>query len=273
MHTTPERPVMVSGEALSHARQMLDSLSVDDSDPRLSRVDLLQVANYLSRLSTRDPELGRTLQMVHRWTDGQPISGDVLSSVIERTGGSPRVDGVISGLGWPLAALRLVGHWGLQTPRFRENFESAVSDAGSLMQKATRVLGDTEEDFFDATLTLVGEKVAASQDARSQIIAAAKDCSQLFSGEEFPPPSALGPQSGAFTPRPDWPPLRLGTRLIMGGKWDEDPGDWDGGGEGGGGGGGGGGTICEINSSQSTGANIACGVVIVVVIIIIIALK
>ncbi|WP_169988745.1 hypothetical protein [Microbispora sp. H10836] len=256
---------MPSDQALNHARQMLEELRADDSDPRLSRIDLIQIANYLARTAGSNDQLGSTLRRVHRWADGQRISNDAIINVIQRTGGSPRVRGIASGLGWPLAAMRLVGHWGVQHPTLIERFESTVNDSGPLGERVESVLHGTERDFFDALLSIIGDRVVDSPNARSQIIAAAKDCSSLFEGDEFPAASRLGPQ---LHPRSDWPPLRLGTRTIMGGRWDEDPHDWDGGGYGGGGQ-----TICEINSAQSTEANIACGVVITVVVIVIIATK
>jgi hypothetical protein len=258
---------MSSYAALAHAAEILDTFTATEEDPRRTRIDFLQVANYLANRSREDEVLFRMLRDVSRWSAAQTFTEEDLAYAAER--GWPIIEALPGPIGYYYSAARLVAHGGLRSARFVESFEDRVADSNGLAEQVRHVLGESEPDLLSAGLRIAAERATEDRLFRSRLIAAAKDVQRLVTDGELPARQRFSP--GDTEPLPEWPPLRLGVLPIGGGRWDEDPrDDWD---SGGGGWTGSASGSCSINSSQTAAQNAACVAAVVIVIIIIIAVS
>ena len=86
------------------------------------------------------------------------------------------------------------------------------------------MLAASEKELFSAVTVVVADAAADSIVFRSRLIAACKDVQHLVISDELPEPADFQEPPAVH---PDWPPLNLGVRPILGGAFKERPGDWD----------------------------------------------
>ena len=217
---------MVSEAALKQARELIDLANNATDDPRRTRIDLVQVANYIARQARQDEALRKLVAELSGFLSGQSISDETLKIAAETGGGWPGwLEAIIPGpASYYHAALRLVGHGALRNAKLSNDFEARIRDVEGLTASAQRTMEAWDEGWAEA-LTLTAAKMAAKPaEFRNRLIAAAWDLRQLSTGDEVPTWSDFvdGPTG------PSWPPLNLGVYPILGGMDDEERFDSDG---------------------------------------------
>jgi hypothetical protein len=207
---------------LEQPRELLEWANETADDPRRTRLDLLQVANYLALQARQNAELRSSVSQVSEFLAGQSVPAEDLSVAVRTGNGWPVIEALPGPGSYFHAGLRLAAHSALRRPALTENFEAVFSDLETLSTAVQRTL-DAAGPQWSRELTLATAEMAAEPEFRSRLIAAAKDVQQLVTGGELP-------TWDDFTEGPPWsawPPLTLGICPVMGGAFREDPKDWE----------------------------------------------
>ena len=211
---------MVSEAAMTQARELMDLANMATDDPRRTRIDLVQVANYIARLARQDEQLRSLVASVSDFLSGQSISAEALKLAVE------------TGKGWPAAlkavdpepvsyfhaALRLVTHAVLRHESIAKDFETRARDVAGWTASVRRMIDGWDAEWAEALTLTAADMAAGSDEFRHRLVAAAWDLQQLVVGNEVPTWSDIisGPTE------PTWPPLKLGVYPILGGMDDQE---------------------------------------------------
>ena len=205
---------MASEKALQQARELLEWANAATDDPRRTRIDLLQVANYIARRASENSELRDLVSYVSKFLAGQTITGEDLDLAAKI--GWPVIEALPGPASCFYAGLRLAGHTALRSPSLIRNFEAVVADVETLTASVRRNIEAMDPDWASALTVVAAEMAAEPGEFRSRLIAAAKDVQQLVTSDELPTWADFEPRAVS-----DWPPLTLGVYPILGGRWDE----------------------------------------------------
>jgi hypothetical protein len=174
-------------------------------DPRRTRIDLLQVANYIARQARGNSELRDLVSYVSEFLAGQALKEEDLTAAAKQ--GWPAIESVPGPASHFYAGLRLAAHGALRRSELIDNFEARVADVGRLTENVRRTIEALDTDWASAVTLVAAEMAAEPGEFRSRLIAAAKDVQALVTSDELPTwdDFAEGPAGSA------WPPLRLGA--------------------------------------------------------------
>jgi hypothetical protein len=196
---------MASAAALKQAREFLEQANAATDDPRRTRIDVLQVANYIARQARENSKLRDLVSDVSKFLARQVISKEDLDVAAKK--GWPVIEAVPGPVSYFHAGLRLAAHAALRRPSLIDNFEARVRDAEGLSASVRRTFEALDADWASAMTLVAADMAAEPGEFRSRLIAAAKDVQQLITSDELPTwdDFAEGPAGSA------WPPLTLGV--------------------------------------------------------------
>jgi hypothetical protein len=216
--------LMASAAAITQAREFFELANAATDDPRRTRIDLLQVANYIARQARENSTLRDLVADVSQFLGRQAISGKDLEVAAEK--GWPVIEAVPGPVSYYHAGLRLVAHAALRHPSLINNFEARMRDVEGLSASVRRNIQAMDAEWASAMTLVAADMAAESGEFRSRLIAAAKDVQQLITSDELPTwdDFAEGPAGSA------WPPLTLGVYPVLGGRWKETEENWSEGG-------------------------------------------
>lgn len=217
----PQAPIPASDAAIAHARDILNRANETDDDPRRTRIDFLQVANYIAARSACNPELHEVVGVIEEFVRNQIVSAEAIDAAAKN--GWPVIPAIPGPLSHFHAAMRLAADATLRNRRFIDTFEESINDIGAFRKRVTKALASSEPDLCSAITVVASEMAASSVDFRRRIIAASKDIQQILTGGELPRPADF---DGPLPPEAEWPPLRLGCPPILGGLFKQDPTDY-----------------------------------------------
>jgi hypothetical protein len=217
---------MVGEAAMTQARELMDFADKATDDPRRTRIDLVQVANYIARQARQDDQLRSLVASVSDFLGNQSISAETLNLAVE------------TGKGWPAAlkavdpepvsyfhaALRLLAHAALRHESIAKDFEARARDVAGWTARVRRMMDGWDAEWAEALTLTAAEMAAGSDEFRHRLVAAAWDLQQLVQGNEVPTWNDFtsGPTE------PTWPPLNLGVYPILGGMDDQERFEGDG---------------------------------------------
>jgi hypothetical protein len=213
---------MASDAALTQAREFIEQANVATDDPRRTRIDLLQIANYIARVARGNPELRNLVSEVSEFLAGQAVSGKDLDLAAEK--GWPVIEAAPGPISYFYAGLRLAAHAALRRSSLIDNFAERVRGVEGLTASVQRTIESMEPDWASAVVVVAADMGAESEEFRRRLSAAAKDVQQLVTSDELPTwdDFAEGPAGSA------WPPLALGVYPVLGGRFRDDPDkDWE----------------------------------------------
>ena len=129
---------MASQAALEQARELLDRAEAATDDPRRTRIDLLQVANYIARQARGNREWRDLVSYVSDFLGGQAITEEDLRGAA--VNGWPVIEAVPGPASHFYAGLRLAGHTALRSPALIDDFEARMGDVRSLTERVRRTV-------------------------------------------------------------------------------------------------------------------------------------
>jgi hypothetical protein len=214
---------MASNPTLGQARELLEWANEAKDDPRRTRLDLLQLANFFADRAGRSREMRDLVADVRDTIARQVVTARDLEAAVRRGQGWPVIEALPGPGSYFFAGLRVAAHGALRRCALVDDFEARLGDVTRLAA-AVRPAIDTMGPEWAGTLTTAAADMATEPESRSRLIAAAKDVQQLVTNGELPTWEDFA--EGAA--RSAWPPLTLGICPVSGGAFREDPDeDWD----------------------------------------------